>query len=91
MLRFAGRVVTSTNQYKNILGIFPKEWRVPISIRRANQQYEMLVRLMGNMATEKEVQTSGSDPKPIPLPAPVTMQTLPVRSKSPLTSWLRHG
>lgn len=70
LLKFAGRVVTSTNQYKNILGIFPKEWRVPISIRRANQQSEMLVRLMGNMVTEKEVQTRDGQPEPKPSPSP---------------------
>ena len=33
---FAGRAMTSTNQYKNILGIFPKEWRVPMTVRRKN-------------------------------------------------------
>jgi serine protease Do len=70
LLRFAGRVVTSTNQYKNILGIFPKEWRVPIGIRRANQQSETLVRLMGNMATEKEVPNGPAEPRPTPAPAP---------------------
>jgi serine protease Do len=70
LLKFAGRVMTSTNQYKNILGIFPKEWRLPVSIRRANQQSETLVRLMGNMATEKEVQATAGQPEPRPAPLP---------------------
>lgn len=71
LVRFAGRNITSTNQYKNILGIFPKEWRLPITIRRANQQSELLVRLMGNMATEKEVQPkAGGGPEPRPIPGP---------------------
>src|SRR5205085_1595766 len=30
LLSFAGRQVTSANQYKNILGIYPKEWRLPL-------------------------------------------------------------
>ncbi|MCE9562311.1 MAG: trypsin-like peptidase domain-containing protein [Planctomycetes bacterium] len=51
---FAGRNLSSTNQYKNILGIFPKEWRVPLTLRRNNERRETLVRLMGNIATEKE-------------------------------------
>lgn len=54
LVRFAGRAVTSTNQYKNILGIYPKGWRVPLTVRRNNEQIEMLVRLMGYIATEKE-------------------------------------
>ncbi|MBA4189629.1 MAG: serine protease [Planctomycetaceae bacterium] len=72
LLNFAGRVVTSTNQYKNILGIFPKEWRIPVTTRRNNERRETLVRLMGNIATEKETQPKGDGPPPpMPkLPAP---------------------
>src|SRR5579883_520695 len=52
LIEFAGRPLTSTNQYKNILGIFPKEWRLPVSFRRENQpRKDTLVRLMGNMDT----------------------------------------
>jgi serine protease Do len=70
LVRFAGRFVTSTNQYKNILGIFPKEWRVPITMRRANQQYETLVRLMGNLPTEVQPKDGQPQPAPAPTPAP---------------------
>jgi S1-C subfamily serine protease len=75
LLRFAGRPITSTNQYKNILGIFPKDWRLPVAIRRNNQQQEMLVRLMGNMPTERETSPMGGGPRPkggapAPVPAP---------------------
>jgi S1-C subfamily serine protease len=70
LVSFAGRVVTSTNQYKNILGIYPKEWRLPLTVRRGTDRKEMLVRLMGNMATPKE----GSPPVDAPprpkLPTP---------------------
>lgn len=73
LLRFAGRQVASTNQYKNILGIFPKGWRVPLTIRRDNQQQEMLVRLMGHIATEKEppAKSDGPPPPPVPKGSPV--------------------
>lgn len=63
LISFAGRPMTSTNQYKNILGIFPKEWRLPLSYRRENVRKETLVRLMGNMDTPVE----SSQPKP-PMP-----------------------
>lgn len=73
LVRFAGRSVTSTNQYKNILGIFPKEWRLPVTIRRANKQQEVLVRLMGNMPTERETEPKvDGQPGPRPIPAPTT-------------------
>ena len=55
LVDFAGRPMTSTNQYKNILGIYPKDWRLPLTVRRDNaERQEVLVRLMGNMATERE-------------------------------------
>jgi S1-C subfamily serine protease len=70
LLRFAGRPVTSTNQYKNVLGIYPRDWRVPVTVRRKNDSVEMLVRLMGNMATEKEPQPGGPGGPPVPPPPP---------------------
>jgi hypothetical protein len=42
---------------------------VPLAVRRDNQQIEMLVRLMGNIATEKETQPK-LDAPPAPAPAP---------------------
>lgn len=47
IVSFAGRPVTTVNQYKNVLGIFPKGWRVPLVYRRNNDKKEILVRLMG--------------------------------------------
>jgi serine protease Do len=51
LISFAGRPLTSVNQYKNILGIFPRDWRMPlVYTRKVNGKDEMrqtLVRLMG--------------------------------------------
>jgi S1-C subfamily serine protease len=54
LLMFAGRVMTSPNQYKNILGLLPKGWRVPVVYRHNNERRETLVRMMGALPTEKE-------------------------------------
>jgi len=71
LVSFAGRFVTSANQYKNILGIYPKDWRLPLTIKRDNVRAEVLVRLMGNIATEKEQPNPMGRPKlPAPAPAP---------------------
>ncbi len=72
LVAFAGRSTTSTNQYKNVLGIFPKEWRVPLKYRRGTTSKEMLVRLMGNMDTVKE-----REPQPGDAPAPKPGQPQP--------------
>jgi serine protease Do len=71
LVEFGGRAMTSTNQYKNVLGIFPKDWRVPLTIRRNNTRHEMLVRLMGNQAKEIEKPNQpGGPPAPPPPPRP---------------------
>lgn len=47
IVSFAGRPVRSVNQFKNILGIYPKGWRMPLVYRRDNQKFETMVRLRG--------------------------------------------
>jgi S1-C subfamily serine protease len=47
IVRFAGRDIRSANSFKNILGIFPKGWRVPLTYRRDGQTYDTMVRLRG--------------------------------------------
>jgi S1-C subfamily serine protease len=66
LISFAGRPLTSTNQFKNILGIFPKEWRLPLTYRRGNEKKQVLVRLMGNMdvPVEQPMQPMPKGPMP---------------------------
>src|SRR5262249_21951264 len=47
VISFAGRPVSSVNALKNVLGILPKGWRVPLEYRRKGQTYDILVRLRG--------------------------------------------
>src|SRR5207244_3028800 len=53
LVSFDGRPIFSTNHFKNVLGLFPRGWRVPMEFRRPNPQddepsvREILVRLMG--------------------------------------------
>lgn len=67
LISFAGRPLTSTNQYKNILGIFPREWRLPMTYRHENTRKETLVRLMGHM---DEKANPDAQPKPGQPPQP---------------------
>ena len=47
VIAFGGRPVRSVNGFKNVLGIFPKGWRVPITFQHEGKTYERLVRLEG--------------------------------------------
>ncbi|MCC6125126.1 MAG: trypsin-like peptidase domain-containing protein [Pirellulales bacterium] len=64
---FAGRNIGTPNAFKNILGIFPKAWRVPLSFRREGKQYNILVRLAGLHGREELLKnTSGPVPEELP-------------------------
>ncbi|MEZ6134906.1 MAG: trypsin-like peptidase domain-containing protein [Pirellulaceae bacterium] len=69
IVRLADREVKTTNTFKNILGTLPKDWRVPIEIRRNGETQTLLVRLDG-VHTEKQLIDAvaaglgGAPPKP---------------------------
>ncbi len=72
VLAFAGRRIDTVNGFKNVLGIFPKGWRVPLTYRREGQQYDTLVRLAGVHTTDelirKTQQRNIAPPAPRPKP-----------------------
>ncbi len=46
LLRFADRAIDTANTFKNIIGIFPKNWRLPATVRgKDGIRYDLLVRL----------------------------------------------
>ncbi len=47
IVRFGGRQIDTVNQFKNVLGIYPKGWRVPLTFRREGKNYDIVVRLSG--------------------------------------------
>ncbi len=65
VISFAGRPIETTNDFKNILGTLPKDWRVPIVIRRDGQEQTQLVRLVG-LHTEGQLArlVAGESPEP---------------------------
>ena len=54
IVSFGGRSIGSTNTFKNVLGIFPKGWRVPLTYRREGERREITVRLAG-VHTDEEL------------------------------------
>ncbi len=75
LVSFAGRPVHNQNHYLNVLGLFPKGWRMPMVYRRDNEKHEILVRLMGVQRQEL-----GEDGRPKPqAPLPPRPQPSPER------------
>jgi serine protease Do len=69
LVSFDGRPIHSTNHFKNVLGLFPRGWRVPMEYRLANargddeevgDRKEILIRLMG---VQRKVLGDPEDPK----------------------------
>lgn len=76
LIAFAGRPMTTVNEFKNVLGIYPKDWRLPLVFRHENQRREVLVRLQG--LQPKEIKEDGTEqPKPGPPPARPAPPPLP--------------
>jgi S1-C subfamily serine protease len=85
LVSFAGRPMSNVNQFKNVLGLFPKGWRVPLVFRRENekatQKREILVRLMG-VQRQEIPGPEGQPPQPGPQP-PRPPQPRPAGKPSP--------
>lgn len=45
IIRVAGRTIESPNAMKNLLGIFPAAWRIPITFRRDGEDFTIYTRL----------------------------------------------
>ena len=69
LVTFAGRPIRSVNQFKNILGIYPKDWMLPIVFRHEGDRHEIYARLRG-LHAKSELLPGGPPPKPRPQPKP---------------------
>jgi serine protease Do len=80
---FGGRPISTPNGLKNVLGIFPKGWRVPLSYRRDGKRYDVLVRLAGvHRQDELLEKTAGGRPEPMPIPRPSQKPKSPLPGKN---------
>ncbi len=56
IISFGNRDVTTVNGFKNVLGIYPRGWRVPLSYRRDGERFDVLVRLKGVHSPEQLIE-----------------------------------
>lgn len=70
IVAFGGRRIDTANAFKNVLGIFPKGWRVPVTYRRDGKEIETFVRLTGVHGEEELIALVQKAPKQLPQPGP---------------------
>lgn len=68
VVSFAGRPIGNGNEFKNVIGIYPKGWRMPLVYRHENTKHEALVRLMGY--TAKVIQDANDKKPPVQVAPP---------------------
>jgi serine protease Do len=64
LVNFAGRPLRSVNQFKNVLGIYPKGWRLPLEYVHGGEKRKVLVRLQG--VQRQEIGNAAEQPQPAP-------------------------
>jgi len=70
VVSFGGRQIDTTNAFKNVLGIYPKGWRVPLTYRYDGKMVSTHVRLTGVHAEEELLELVQRKPKQAPQPKP---------------------
>ncbi|MBN2021433.1 MAG: trypsin-like peptidase domain-containing protein [Pirellulales bacterium] len=70
IVAFAGRPIGSPNALKNILGVFPAGWRVPLVYRRDGQRRDFLVRLAAVHGRSELIEKTEGRQTPLPDPDP---------------------
>lgn len=66
VLSFGGREINSVNGFKNVLGIYPRGWRVPLSFRRDNERRDVWVRLAGVHSRQELIEKLEGPGPPLP-------------------------
>lgn len=88
------RFIGNANQFKNVLGIFPKGWRIPVVYERVDRdenrviRKEILVRLMGLIPREIPEKSKPEKPdnpeQPKPGEKPNPGKPLPLKPQKPI-------
>lgn len=69
LIEFAGRQIRSVNQFKNVLGIYPSGWKLPLTYRREGEQKSIVVRLRTlHRAAELNPEQEEEPPPELPIP-----------------------
>jgi len=70
VVRFGGRDIHTVNGFKNVLGIYPKGWRIPLTYRRDGEETNIYVRLAGVHREDELIAKTQGAPQAEPQPQP---------------------
>jgi len=76
IIAFGGRRITTVNGFKNVLGIYPRGWRVPLTYQRNGERFDIVVRLAGVHTQEQLIESVQRAPD-VPDPRPEPKQPRP--------------
>jgi len=68
ILKLANRDIRTVNQLKNIVGIFPQGWRIPISFLHDGEMHDTYVRLAHLHTLSEMKNLAGEEVEPDPIP-----------------------
>lgn len=85
IISFGGREIKTVNEFKNVLGIYPKGWRVPLTFRRDGDEFDITVRLTGVHSENEllELVQPGAPAAPPQRPNPGGPQSQAAKPKVP--------
>ncbi len=83
VISFGNRRISTVNGFKNVLGIFPRGWRVPLEYRRDTETFKTLVRLSGVHSPEQLLAKIQRPPQQGPKPNPDQPKEKPGEEKQP--------
>ncbi|NNJ24533.1 S1C family serine protease [Alienimonas chondri] len=66
LVAFAGRPIRSVNQFKNVLGVYPAGWPLPLTVRRGTETIDLIVRTRGLNRRTDLLKTVAPKPGPPP-------------------------
>ncbi|MBD3673763.1 MAG: trypsin-like peptidase domain-containing protein [Planctomycetaceae bacterium] len=84
IVSFAGRPIRSVNQYKNILGIYPKGWKLPLEFRRNQEKQTIRVRLRGLHNAAELIPGEKKKIEPPPEKKPNSDEQKPAAKENPI-------
>ncbi len=64
LISFGGRPVRSVNQFKNVLGIYPKGWTIPLSFQRETERFDVNVQLAALHRRSELINEAPEEPQP---------------------------
>src|SRR5690606_23754019 len=67
IVSFAGRPIRSVNQFKNILGIYPKGWKRSLVYRQDGKRHEAMVTLRALHSRSELIPDEQPQPQPMPI------------------------